>query len=135
MSKKQRDLDQSKISRILGSTMKHSKRPGFGNTVANPQSNDEPCHPSRCPSCRVPFVDHVGLISTCEKLLAVQQENVKLREALGGLIGYASSVDVGNVPWTWVRGLAHYINRAMEAMGLEDRYVVVGGKIVKAVDE
>ena len=127
------DLDQSKISRILGSTMKHSKRPGFGNTVANQQSNDEPYHPSRCPSCGVLYVDHVGLIGTCEKLLAVQQENVKLHSSLGGLIGYASSVDVDNVPW--VRGLAQYINRAMEAMGFEGRYVVVGGKIVKAGDE
>lgn len=127
------DLDQSKISRILGSTMKHSKRPGFGNAVANPQNADEPYHPSRCQSCGVPFVDHVGLIGTCEKLLAAQQENVKLREALSGLIGYASSVDVDNVQW--VRGLTQYINRAMETMGLEGRYVVVVGKIVKAGGE
>lgn len=61
------------------------------------------------------------------------QENVKLREAIGGLIGYASSVDVDNVPW--VRGLALRINRAMEAMGVEEGYVVVGGKIVKAGGE
>lgn len=91
---------------------------------------DDDHTPVCCKSCCVPFVDHVGLIGTCEKLLAAQQENVKLHSALGGLIGYASSVDVDNVPW--VKGLAKYINRAMEAMGLEGRYVVVGGKIVKA---
>lgn len=132
MSKKQRDLDQAKISRILGSTMDRAKWPGFGNIVANPQNDDEPA-PSRCPSCGVPFAEHLGLIGTCEKLLAAQHENVKLHSALGGLIGYASSVDVDNVPW--VRGLALRINLAMEAMGLEVRYVVVGGKIVKAGGE
>lgn len=96
-------------------------------------SNDEPCHPSRCPSCGVPFVDHLGLIGTCAELMKARQENVKLHSALGGLVGYASSVDVDNVPW--VKGLAQYINRAMEAMGLEGRYVVIGSKIVKAGGE
>lgn len=86
--------------------------------------------PPCCKSCRVPYVEHLGLIGTCAELLKVRQENVALRSALGGLIGYASSVDVDNVPW--VRGLVLRINRAMEAMGVEEGYVVIGGKIVKA---
>jgi hypothetical protein len=89
--------------------------------------------PPCCPSCCVPYVDHLGLIGTCDELLKVQQENIKLREALGGLVGYASSVDVDNV--AWMKGLVQYINRAMEAMGAEEGYVVIGGKIVKAGGE
>ena len=92
-------------------------------------AEDQPC----CLSCGVPFVDHLGIIGTCAELLKTRQENVKLHSALGGLIGYASSVDVDNVPW--VKGLTLRINRAMEAMGTEGRYAVVGGKIVKAGDE
>ena len=59
--------------------------------------------------------------------------SVALCSTLGGLIGYASSVDVENVPW--VRGLALRINRAMDVMGVEEGYVVIGGKIVKVGNE
>lgn len=43
---------------------------------------DENDNPPRCPSCKIPYIQHLGLIGTCEKLLKVEKRIKKLEEII-----------------------------------------------------